>query len=70
MALMHTYTTNVTVEGDDLPSNRYGTIEAISQRFGLAVKIVDAPPVEVEPKDFCPNWPGFARKGFNPHGAG
>ncbi len=54
MALMYTYTTNLTVEGDDLPSNRYGTIEAIRERFGDTVKIVDASPVEVEPKDFCP----------------
>ena len=67
MALMYTYTTATTVEGDDLPSNRYGTIEAIRERFGDKVKIVDAPPVEVEPKDFCPYWPGFARQGFKPY---
>jgi hypothetical protein len=60
--LMHTYTTK-THQGE-LPSNRYGTIEAIRKRFGPKVKIVDALPLEVEPKDCCPYWPGFARKGY------
>jgi hypothetical protein len=54
MTLMYTYRTPVTIEGDDLPSNRYGTLEAIRQRFGAGVMIVDAPPVEVEAEDFCP----------------
>jgi hypothetical protein len=67
MTLMYTYNTAVTVEDDDLPSNRYGTIKAIRARFGAKVQIVDAPPVEVEPKDFCPSWPGFARQGFKPY---
>lgn len=65
--LMHTYTTR-TYEGE-LPSRRYGTVAAIRKRFGHKVKIVDAPPVEVEVKDLCPFWPGFARKRFSPHGA-
>lgn len=64
MPLMYTYTTE-TVAGE-LPSNRYGTIEAIRERFGDKVHIADAPPVELEPRDFCPYWPGFARKGFTP----
>jgi hypothetical protein len=64
---MYTYKTDVTVEGDDLPSNRYGTIEAIRERFGETVTLVDAPPVQVDPKDFCPYWAGFARKGFSPY---
>jgi hypothetical protein len=63
---MYTYHTIATVEGDDLPSNRYGTLEAIRERFGDQVKIVDAPPVEVRPEDACPYWPGFARQGFRP----
>lgn len=63
---MYTYETISTVEGDDLPSNRYGTIEAIGERFGDKVRIVDAPPASVDTKDFCPDWPGFARKGFTP----
>ena len=66
MALMYTYNTKSTVEGDDMPSGRYGTLEAIRERFGDTVRIVDAPPVEVGPGDACPYWPGFARKGFSP----
>jgi hypothetical protein len=63
---MYAYETVATVEGDDLPSNRYGTREAIRERFRDLVKIVEAPPVEVDPKEFCLHWPGFARKGFKP----
>jgi hypothetical protein len=65
MALMYTYTTE-SIAGE-LASNRYGTLEAIRGRFGDKVDIADAPPVEVESKDFCPYWPGFARQGFNPY---
>ncbi len=65
MVEMFTYTTS-NVAGTDLPSNRWGTLEAIRERFGNGVDIVDAPPVNVEPKDFCPIWPGFARQGFRP----
>jgi hypothetical protein len=62
---MYTYTT-LTLEGV-LPSNRYGTAEAIKARFpSLDVRIVEAPAVVVEPKDFCPYWPGFAKQGFKP----
>jgi hypothetical protein len=61
---MFTYTTMTT--SGELPSNRYGTLEAIRDRFKGGVDIVDAPPVEVELKDFCPYWPGFARQGFTP----
>jgi hypothetical protein len=64
MVEMYTYHTRMTIEGDDLPSNRYGTIDAIRKRFGDKVRIIDAPPVEVEERDFCPDWPGFARRGF------
>ena len=42
MALVHTYTT-ATIEGE-LPSNRYGTIDAVRERFGDKVKIVDGAP--------------------------
>jgi len=63
MAAMYTYTTS-NLAGVDMPSNRYGTLEAIRERFGNGVDIVDAPPVEVEDKDACPYWPGFARQGF------
>jgi len=62
MVQMFTYTT-MTAEGR-LPSNRYGTLEAIRERFGSTVDIEDAPPVNVEEKDFCPYWPGFAKQGF------
>ena len=62
---MFTYTT-LTLEGV-LPSNRYGTAEAIRARFPSPdVSIVEAPAVVVEPKDFCPYWPGFAKQGFKP----
>jgi hypothetical protein len=65
MALMYTYTAE-TIEGE-LPSNRYGTIDAIRERFGDKVKIVDAPPVDVGAQDRCPYWGvGFARQGFKP----
>ena len=64
MATMYTYTT-MTGSGR-LPSNRYGTLEAIRERFEGNVDIVDAPPVEVQPKDFCPYWPGFAKQGYIP----
>ncbi len=64
MAEMFTYST-VTASGV-LPSNRYGTLEAIRQRFGNTVDIVDAPPVNVEDKYMCPYWPGFAKQGFKP----
>jgi hypothetical protein len=64
MVLMYTYHTPVTVAGDDLPSGRYGTVEAIRGRFGNKICITDSPPVEVDAKDFCPDWPGFARRGF------
>jgi hypothetical protein len=63
---MHTYHTRMTVEGDDLPSGRYGTVEAITKRFGDGVRIIDATPVEVEPENFCPYWDGFARQGHPP----
>jgi hypothetical protein len=65
MVKMFTYTSS-SVAGDDLPSNRYGTLDAIRERFGNTVDIVDAPPVNVEPMDMCPYWPGFARQGFKP----
>lgn len=66
LALMFTYET-LTTSGM-LPSGRYGTLEAIRERFGSNpdVKLVDAPPVAVEPRDFCREWPGFARRGFAP----
>jgi hypothetical protein len=62
--LMYTYSTE-TLEGE-LPSNRYGTIEAIRQRFGDGVNIVDAPPAEVDQGELCPHWAGFAKQGFKP----
>jgi hypothetical protein len=62
MPEMFTYST-MTAEGR-LPSNRYGTVEAIRERFGYKVDIVDAPPVKVEEKDLCPYWPGFAKQGY------
>ena len=67
LVLMFTYET-VTTSGV-LPSGRYGTLEAIRERFGSNpdVRLVDAPPVAVEPKDFCPYWKGFARRGFTPN---
>ena len=65
MALMFTYESE-TIEGR-LPSNRYGTVEAIRKRFGDKVDIVDAPPVEVQPEDFCPYWDGFAKQGYKPY---
>jgi len=67
LVLMYTYET-VTTSGV-LPSGRYGTLEGIRERFGdnPDVKLVDAPPVAVEPKDFCPYWKGFARQGFTPN---
>jgi hypothetical protein len=61
---MFTYST-MTVEGR-VPSNRYGTLEAIRERFRYTVDIEDLPPVNVEPEDFCPYWPGFARQGYKP----
>jgi hypothetical protein len=64
MMLMHTYSTE-TIEGE-LPSNRYGTLEAIRWRFGDKVNIADAAPIEVHLKDLCPYWAGFARTGFKP----
>jgi hypothetical protein len=64
MAEMFTYTT-LTASGA-LPSNRYGTLEAIRERFGNTVDIEDAPPVNVEETDMCPYWPGFAKQGFKP----
>jgi hypothetical protein len=66
MAEMYTYKT-LTTSGT-LPSNRWGTLEAIKARFGNNpdVKIVDAPSVNVEAKDFCSIWPGFAKQGFRP----
>jgi hypothetical protein len=64
MLEMFTYTT-LTTSGL-LPSNRYGMLQAIRERFGNTVDIVDAPPVEVEDKDMCPYWPGFAKQGFKP----
>jgi hypothetical protein len=72
MTLMYTYETIATVGGDRLPSNRWGTEETIYGKFGTAnVRINrDVAPVDVEPKDFCPNWPGFARVGFDPRSAG
>ena len=65
MAQMFTYTTTG-IGGDELRSNRYGTIEAIRARFGNAVDIVDAPPVEVSDADACPYWPGFAKQSYKP----
>ena len=64
MKLMHTYSIE-TIEGE-LLSNRYGTVEAIRWRFGDMANIAEAPAVEVDPKDMCPHWAGFARKGFKP----
>lgn len=64
MPEMFTYST-MTTQGR-LPSNRYGTLEAIRKRFGKTVEIEDAPPVNVEEKDYCPYWDGFARQGFKP----
>lgn len=69
MIQMYTYHTISTIEGDDLPSGRYGTVEAIRARFGDSVRIIDAPPVEVDAADYCPYWEGFARKGFHPASA-
>ena len=63
--IMFTYITS-NINGDDQPSGRYGTINAIRQKFGSKVDIVDAPPVTVQPKDFCPYWPGFAKQGYKP----
>lgn len=63
---MFTYET-LTASGV-LPSNRYGTLEAIKARFGSNpdVTISDVPPVNVEENDFDRDWPGFARRGFKP----
>jgi hypothetical protein len=65
MAAMYTYRTS-NIAGLDMPSNWYGTVEAIRDRIRNGVDIVDAPPVEVEGKDLCPHRPGFSRKGFRP----
>jgi hypothetical protein len=64
MTLMHTFSIE-TIKGK-MPSNRYGTLEAIRWRFGDKVSIADGPPVEVDRKDLSPHWAGFARIGFKP----
>jgi hypothetical protein len=65
MTEMYTYESWSIDTGDYVPSGRYGTREAILERFGNS-RIVDAAPVEVESADFCPDWKGFARKGCRP----
>jgi hypothetical protein len=41
-------------------------VEAIKALPGDS-RLIDATPVEVAEKDFCPNMPGFARRGYDPH---
>ena len=62
--LMHTF--NIETTEGKTPSNRYGTVDAIRWRFGDKARIADGPPVEVDRKDLCTLWAGFARSGFKP----